>query len=338
MDLAIEIARGGFPAPNPHVGCVIVRDGRIVGQGYHRYAGAPHAEAMALEAAGSFAKGADVYVTQEPCNHFGRTPPCSEALVRAGVERVFVAVPDPNPIAQGGTHVLRKAGIEVIAGVRAHEAALGNWLYLDAMKSRRARVVAKAAVTADGFMARLDGTSKWITGPTAREEGHRLRAEMGAVLVGRRTVECDDPELTARIPDVVNQPLRIVLDPQARLRGNEKVFDSKAETVWVVAEGRRSSETQWEIPFSISLDLEVLLRRLFERGTIGVLVEGGPRTLAEFFKADLVDRVALFQSQARFGNGIPFPGSVDLEAGWQVLLTRGLAEDNYSVFCRVREP
>ncbi|RYG49549.1 bifunctional diaminohydroxyphosphoribosylaminopyrimidine deaminase/5-amino-6-(5-phosphoribosylamino)uracil reductase RibD [bacterium] len=287
MAEAIAISRNGFPAPNPHVGCVLVREGKVVGRGWCDFAGAPHAEAMALAEAGFRARGSTAYVTLEPCNHYGRTPPCSLALLAAGVARVVVACPDTNPKASGGAERLRSAGIPTEIGLLAEEAAAENRAFLFAMANGRPLVVAKAGASLDGRIALPSGESQWITSPASREAGHRLRADLGAVLVGRRTVQLDDPQLTARIPGVVNQPLRIVLDPLNRLTGRERVFDDSAPSRHVTG----------------VIDLEELLASLFAEGQIGVLVEGGARTIASFFEDRLVDRVELFLGAKVLGSG-----------------------------------
>jgi diaminohydroxyphosphoribosylaminopyrimidine deaminase/5-amino-6-(5-phosphoribosylamino)uracil reductase len=298
MRRAIEVSRNGFPAPNPHVGCVVVLNGEIVGEGFCNHAGGRHAEANALVAAGDRAQNATAYVTLEPCNHFGRTPPCSEALIKAGVKRVVIASADRNPIAAGGASRLREAGIEVDEGVLEAEAAEANPQFLFAVRHRRPRVVVKAAMSLDGRIALPSGESKWITGPEARAEGHRLRAECGAVLVGRCTVETDDPQLTARILGVVNQPLRIVLDPAHRLKGNERVFDDQAPTLHVRPGG------DLDVPQQVGqLDLQALLDQLFNRGVTGILVEGGAKTVSAFFRAGLVDQVELFVAPKLLGDG-----------------------------------
>lgn len=296
MRRAIALSRRGMPAPNPHVGCVIVRDGEVVGEGYHHYTGDLHAEANALNAAGEAARGATAYVTLEPCNHFGRQPPCSEALIAAGVARVIVACPDPNPKAAGGLAKVAAAGIETKIGFLEAEAAAVNQQFLFAVRHRRPRVVLKAAASLDGRIALPSGESQWITGEAARKEGHRLRVECGAVLVGRRTVELDDPQLTARIPGVVNQPLRVVLDPHARLKGTERVFDASAPTRHVTG----------------PIDLPALLSDLYESGVKGLLVEGGAVTAASFVRANLVDRLELFLAPKVLGDGPSWLQGLDL--------------------------
>ncbi|MFN3683677.1 MAG: bifunctional diaminohydroxyphosphoribosylaminopyrimidine deaminase/5-amino-6-(5-phosphoribosylamino)uracil reductase RibD [Fimbriimonadaceae bacterium] len=304
MARAILLSRRGFPAPNPHVGCVIVRDGEVVGEGWHRFAGGPHAEAEALAQAGERARGATAYVTLEPCNHHGRTPPCSEALIRAGVARVVVACRDPNPVAAGGLEALRFAGVAVETGLMEAEAAEANWRFLTAMRLGRPAVVAKAAVSADGRIALPSGESRWITGPAARRAGHRLRAEMGAVLVGRVTAERDDPRLTARIPGVRNQPLRVVLDPEGRLPASLLVFDDSAPTLRVTAEPLPGGLAVGRDPGG-GLNLRGLLAELFRRGVTGILVEGGGRTIASFLRAGLVDRLELFVAPKLLLDGLP---------------------------------
>lgn len=287
MRRAIAISRRGMPAPNPHVGCVIVRDGRVVGEGYHHYAGGLHAEANALRAAGELARGATAYVTLEPCNHFGRQPPCSAALIAAGVKRVVAACPDPNPVAAGGLERVAAAGIETEIGFLQEEAAAANPQFLFAVRHRRPWVVLKAAASLDGRIALPSGESQWITGEAARREGHRLRVASGAVLVGRRTVELDDPQLTARIPGIVNQPLRVVLDPHSKLKGTERVFDDSAPTRHVTG----------------SIDLPTLLSELYEGGVKGLLIEGGAVTAGTFVRAGLVDRLELFLAPKLLGDG-----------------------------------
>lgn len=298
MRRAIALSKKGYPAPNPHVGCVLTREGRVVGEGFHRFAGAPHAEAMALDAAGPDARGATAYVTLEPCNHFGRTPPCAQALIRAGVSRVVVAVADPNPKAAGGLETLRAQGIECEGGLLAEDAASVNRVFLHAMTHRRPYVVVKAAASLDGRIALPSGESQWITSPKARREGHRLRAELGAVLVGRRTVELDDPELTARLPGVVNQPLRIVLDPAGKLSGREKVFNEKAPTRHVTG----------------AIDLPALLAELHSEGVIGLLVEGGAVTIASFLRERLIDGFELFLGPKILGDGPAWIEGVGLQS------------------------
>jgi len=287
MQRAIAISKRGLPAPNPHVGCVIVRDGVVLGEGFHDLAGGPHAEVAAIRNAKVDLNGATAYVTLEPCTHTGRTGPCTQALLAAGVARVAVAVADPNPRAAGGAETLRESGVEVVVGLLAEEAAAANEQFLFAHRHRRSMITAKAAISLDGRIALPNGQSQWITGEAARRDGHRLRAECGAVLVGRGTVLADDPRLTVRLNRRVNQPVRIVLDPSHKLTGTEQVFNGEAETIHVTGE----------------IDLPKLATTWFQRGLTGVLVEGGATTVRHFLAEDLVDRLVLYMAPKILGSG-----------------------------------
>lgn len=303
MRRAIELAAQGFPAPNPRVGCVIAKNGRVIGQGYHDHAGAPHAEAAALAACNEDPAGSEVFVTLEPCNHHGRTPPCSEALIQARVASVHYAVVDPNPKASGGAERLRQSGIHVESGMLEQDARYVNRVFLKSVERARPFVVVKAAVTADGFMARPDGTSKWITGEKARAEGHRLRADLGAVLVGSRTVEVDSPLLTARIAGVVNQPVPVVIDASKRIPADHPLL-ARIETIrFVASQPERPNDHMLPVVNGGFRPADVLAA-LHERGLIGVLVEGGAHTIEQFCLADLVDEIHLFQAKIKFDEGI----------------------------------
>lgn len=304
MARAVDLSRRGYPAPNPHVGCVLVRDGAVVGEGWHEAAGMPHAEAAALAQAGDLARGADAYVTLEPCRHHGRTPPCSEALIQAGVKRVWIAALDPYPTAAGGAAELAQAGIEVQVGLLAEEAAWANRAFLWRMRTDLPYVVLKMAVTLDGFAARLDGTSKWITGEEAREEGHRLRAEMGCVLVGPGTAMADDPELTARIAGVTNQPWPAVLDPDGHLTGREKALQREGAK-WLV---REAPSDPRQVGLGDDWSCRSILAALAQADATGVLVEGGPRTIRRFLVEEAAQELHLFRAPILFGEGLPWAG------------------------------
>ncbi len=333
MSRAVELSRRGFPAPNPHVGCVIVRDGEMVGEGWHDFAGGPHAEAMALAIAGERARGAEMFCTLEPCNHQGRTGPCTKAITSAGVTRVYVATRDPNTKASGGIDALKQAGVECEVGLMADEARAANEVFLTAMERKRPYLVVKSATSSDGFIARSDGTSKWITGEEARAAGHRLRAEMGCVLVGRVTVERDDPQLTARVPGVVNQPLRAVLDPRAVLSNAHKLFSDGGETVRFVKKGLARETYDVEVEAGPEgFDLRQVLDALFERGMIGVLVEGGGETAATFLRKGLVDRIERFTSPTVFGSGHPWLGASAPELRLKKVAEETLGEDRHETF------
>ncbi len=300
MGRAVALSRRGYPAPNPHVGCVLVKADIIVGEGWHDFYGGPHAEAVALGIAGAKAEGATAYVTLEPCNHSGMTGPCSKALLEAGVAEVVYACADPNPIASGGAQALRNAGIKVRGGLLASRAKLANLRFMRSFELGRPYVVLKAAISLDGRIALPSGESKWITGEKARREGQKLRAECGAVLVGRKTVEKDDPHLTARVRGVRNQPLRIVLDPNRSLPDDAKVFSDGGKTVRVVRPGLDGLE----VPMADGhFDLVALLGKLSELNVNGLLVEGGAVTLNAFLSAGLADRLELFIAPIVLGQG-----------------------------------
>jgi diaminohydroxyphosphoribosylaminopyrimidine deaminase/5-amino-6-(5-phosphoribosylamino)uracil reductase len=315
-------ARGiGLTSPNPAVGAVIVRDGAVVGEGWHRKAGAPHAEAEGLAAAGDRARGATCYVTLEPCAHQGRTPPCADALIAAGVARVVVACRDPHPLVDGrGLARLRAAGVEVSIGAGEAEARALNRAFFAAVAARRPHVTLKSAMTLDGKIAAWDGESRWISGEAARREAHRLRFAADALLVGIGTVLRDDPELTVRLPDAPpKEPFRVVADtrlripPDARLlragdpgravvacaapapaRRAKALRDAGARVLEVPRDGRR-------------VDLRALLGALRELDVVGVLAEGGAELGAALLEAGLVDRVAFFVAPRLLG-GRTAPG------------------------------
>ncbi len=335
MHRAVELSKYGFPAPNPHVGCVIVKENEVVGEGWHEFVGGPHAEVMALEQAKEKAEGADVYVTLEPCNHWGRTGPCSEALIRAAVRRVYVACTEPHSVAKGGLQKLQEAGIEAFAGILHSEARQANLVWYSAMEMGRPFVCAKAATTLDGRIALPSGESKWITSDQAREDAHFLRAEMGAVLVGCGTVLADDPQLTVRVRGVHEQPVRIVLDPSCRLTGSERIFqESRSRTVWIVGDGNPLTHPS-QIALNIAngeFDLQEVLAVLWDQKLTSVLVEGGGKTIARFLNAGLVDRIDLFVAPKVFGDGPSWVSGLQAERladvrGWEFEEPRKVGQD-----------
>lgn len=332
MRRAIALSKRGYPAPNPRVGCVLARDGAIVGEGWHAYAGGPHAEVAALAAAGDLSRGSTAYVTLEPCNHQGRTGPCSLALIEAGVSHVVAAVRDPNSKAAGGGEALAAAGVGFDSGLLAAAAEEANAAWLRAMRLQRPVVVLKFGVSLDGRIALPSGESQWITGSHARREAHRLRAELGAVLVGRGTVEQDDPLLTARIRGVKNQPLRVVLDPESKLQGDERMFGPEAETLRFTAQKARTAHDVTVSTTNGRLDLEQVLRELWERGVTGLLVEGGAATAQRFLEDRLVDRIELFVAPILLGAGPTWLqgslGATLLDAPrWKTRRVRRVGED-----------
>jgi diaminohydroxyphosphoribosylaminopyrimidine deaminase/5-amino-6-(5-phosphoribosylamino)uracil reductase len=305
MRLAIREAEKGLgrTSPNPAVGAVIVKAGKVVARGHHARAGGPHAEAAALAAAGPRARGADLYTTLEPCDHHGRTPPCSRAILAAGIRRVFVGSHDPNPLVDGrGVARLRAGGVEVERDVLRGECDALNAHWFRYITARRPYVTLKAAVTLDGRLATAAGDSRWVTGPEARAMVHRLRDRVDAVLVGAGTARADDPRLTTRLPGGGGRdPLRIVLDTGLGLPARLRLFRqrSAARTIVAHASGRaRRLGPNVELlrcrRGPAGIDLADLLRRLGERGITHVLVEGGAAVHGSFLRAGLVDRVLLF--------------------------------------------
>lgn len=306
-------ARGlGRTSPNPVVGCVVLDvEGRLAGEGHHERAGGPHAEVGALTQAGARARGGTAVVTLEPCRHTGRTAPCTDALLEAGVARVAIAVPDPSPDAAGGAEVLRGAGVEVQVGVGADAAAHVNRAWLHAVASGRPFVTWKLAATLDGRTAATDGTSRWITGPESRRAVHALRGERDAVLVGSGTLRADDPHLAVRDVPGAAQPLRVVLDARAEIPLTARVLDDAAGTLVVVGEGTDATRLAGAgvdvlpVPDPDGLDPSAVLAGLHERGIRSVLLEGGARLAGSLVAADLVDEVVAHVAPTLLGAGRP---------------------------------
>jgi diaminohydroxyphosphoribosylaminopyrimidine deaminase/5-amino-6-(5-phosphoribosylamino)uracil reductase len=318
MRAALALARRslGRTWPNPAVGCVIVKDGVIVGRGRTQDGGRPHAEVDALNQAGEAARGATAYVTLEPCSHFGKSPPCADALVKAGVVRVVSAMEDPNPQVNGQGHArLRAAGIEVEVGAGAKEAAEINAGFLLQLRERRPLFHLKMASSLDGRIATASGESKWITGAAARADGQRLRATHDAILVGAETVVADDPELTCRLPGLDGySPVRIVLDSKARTSpGSKLALTANKTPVWLVctadapAKAREALQAKGVQVIEVAsnaqgrVDIPAAARALGERRLTRVLIEGGGEVAAAFLKAGLVDRLTSYQAGLLMG-------------------------------------
>ena len=295
MARALELAATpGVPTgPNPRVGCVLLRpDGSVLAEGFHRGAGTPHAEVDALARAGTDARGATAVVTLEPCNHSGRTGPCAQALVEAGIRRVVFAQADPNPVAAGGAETLRAAGVDVVGGLLAERAAALNDVWTFAVTHGRPVVTWKAATTLDGRVAAADGTSRWITSPEARADVHELRSVVDAVVVGTGTVAADDPHLAVRrdgAPAGGHQPLRVVVGHRD-VRPGSRVLDDAAPTLHLRTH-----------------DPSTVLAELTGRDVQHVLLEGGPTLAAAFVRAGLVDAVRWYVAPALLGSG---PGAL----------------------------
>uniref|UniRef100_A0AAU2VDP8 Riboflavin biosynthesis protein RibD n=1 Tax=Streptomyces sp. NBC_00003 TaxID=2903608 RepID=A0AAU2VDP8_9ACTN len=312
MRRAIELAaRGlGSTSPNPVVGCVITdASGTVVGEGFHQRAGGPHAEVHALEAAGGRARGGTAYVSLEPCNHTGRTGPCAQALIAAGVTRVFYAVGDPNPQATGGADTLRAAGVQAEQGLLADEAEAVNTAWLTSVRLGRPHVTWKYAATLDGRTAAEDGTSRWITSEEARADVHRLRAESDAVVVGSGTARTDDPHLAVRGIDGATQPLRLAVDTNATaVEPGARILDAAAPTLIAVAEDADAAHLPESAVLRIprtatGLDIPALLAALHARGVRSVLLEGGPTLAGAFVAAGTVDKVVGYLAPALLGAG-----------------------------------
>lgn len=364
MKRALRLAaRGaGRTSPNPMVAAVIVAGGRLVGEGHHKQVGGPHAEVWALRQAGDAARGATMYVTLEPCSHYGRTPPCTDAIIAAGISTVIAAVPDPNPKVNGeGIKRLRDAGIEVEVGVLEQQARQLNAAYLKHTTTGLPLVSLKAAMSLDGKIATRTGESKWITGERARKFGHKLRAAHDAVMVGIGTVLADDPRLTARVgrrlreacdggvheprPQAGRGPLRLVVDSAARTPPEAAVLraDERSPVIAVTGSApeeriealRRAGATVWTLPAAGErVDLAALLRRLGEEQVQSVLIEGGGTLASAALAAGLVDRVYFFLAPLIIG-GAAAPSAVDgegvarLSETWRItnMRVRRIGED-----------
>jgi len=335
MEEALRLATLGryTVSPNPMVGAVVVVNGAIVGRGFHAKTGEPHAEIHAIRDAGSYAKGADLVVTLEPCCHHGRTPPCTEAIIRAGIKRVVVGATDPNPQVSGaGVAHLRAAGIDVVSGVCEAASRILNVAFEKWMKTRRPWIILKAGASLDGRIAVGDGTSQWITGPAARHHVHRLRASVDAILVGANTAVMDDPRLTVRDVSPLfegaqqpEDPYRVIVDSQLRLPPNARCLVGKGAIVatscepasdrWAALESKGA--TLWHLPQEDGqVDLPGLMSRLGSNEafkTTSVLVEGGGILAASLLRHDLVDELTLFMAPRLLGgDGIPMVGALGL--------------------------
>ena len=355
MRAALALARRGLGRvwPNPAVGCVIARDGRVVGRGWTQPGGRPHAEAEALARAGDRAQGATAYVTLEPCCHWGRTPPCADALIAAGLVRVVAALEDPDPrVAGGGLARLRAAGLGVEAGLCAAEAAEINAGFLSRLRLGRPLVTLKLATSLDGRIATASGESRWITGAPARERAHLLRATHDAILVGTDTVIADNPQLTCRLPGLAqHSPVRVALDRQLRIPLDAHlVAEARAVPTWVLTlasadEARQKALRDAGVVVIASdpdaaghIDLAVALGLLGGKGLTRLLVEGGGRLAAALLRAGLVDRLVWFHAPLLLGgDGVPAVAELGLDRladapGFERLTTETLGADVLTTF------
>lgn len=317
MQIALELAKKGrgMVEPNPLVGAVIVRDNRIVGKGYHRAFGLPHAEVNAINDAGSPCKDATLYVSMEPCAHFGKTPPCVDAIKQAGINRVFFAVYDPNPITmRNGVKALKEAGIEVIGGVLEDEARDLNAPFFKLMTEKMPYVIAKWAMSLDGKIATMTGNSQWISGEKSKAYVHKLRGLMDGIIVGIGTVLVDDPLLTCRAKFAKRRPKRIVIDSKALLPLNSRLINTINEAEVFVATTYSAPEERIKRLESAGckiirvnsdnnrlVDLNQIFKELGNLQFTNVLIEGGSRIFGSLFDNDLVDKVLIFISSKIIG-------------------------------------
>ena len=358
MRAALALARRGLGSvwPNPAVGCVIVNDGRVVGRGWTQPGGRPHGETEALRRAGKAARGAIAHVSLEPCCHWGQTPPCVDALITAGVRRVVVALEDPDPrVAGEGLRRLRAAGLDVEVGLCTEEAAEVNAGFLSRLRLGRPLVTFKLATSLDGRIAVATGESQWITGPPARERAHALRASHDAIMVGTGTVIADDPQLTCRLPGLGHcSPVRVVIDRHLRISPASRIIaDAPRVPTWVLTlrsadPGRRAMFLANRVTLidvdddgEGQIDLAAALGALGERGITRLLVEGGARLAAAFFRARLIDRLVWVHAPLVIGgDGIPAIAGFDLAAladgrAFERLSTETIGDDVLTTF-RVR--
>jgi diaminohydroxyphosphoribosylaminopyrimidine deaminase / 5-amino-6-(5-phosphoribosylamino)uracil reductase len=319
MQRCLELAHKGAGKvnSNPMVGCVIVRGGKIVGEGFHKQFGGSHAEIYALLRAGKKAKGSTLYVNLEPCVHFGKTPPCVDAIIQSGISKVVVASKDPNPLISGkGIQQLRKAGIQVKIGVLQREAEFLNEKFFKFMNTGLPFVGLKLAQTIDGKIADVAGKSKWITSEEARKIVHRLRNEYDAVLVGANTVLKDNPELTVRLVHGKN-PVRVVVDGRLSLPASCAIFNTNVAPTWLLTSTAAMKTHRQKVQKLASqgvrvlgistfsnFSAELILRALSAEGVSSVLVEGGAYTAAAFIKQSLADKLYLFISPKILGGGL----------------------------------
>jgi diaminohydroxyphosphoribosylaminopyrimidine deaminase/5-amino-6-(5-phosphoribosylamino)uracil reductase len=323
MDLALDLAEKGreTTSPNPMVGAVVVKDGRIVGKGYHEAVGGPHAEVNAINAAGVHARDAVLYVTLEPCNHTGRTPPCTEKIIAAGIRRVVIAMDDPNPgVTGGGRKYLKAHGIDLSLGVGEARANRLNEAFVTFARTGRPFVTVKCAATLDGRIATRNGDSKWVTGASARSYVHQLRRAVDAILVGIDTVRADDPRLTARTEEgPARDPVRIVIDPSLKIDEDARMLHlvSDAETIIVTGEKidpakaarlKKNRIRIWPMPLvKGKIDFNRLLDDLGKREVTHLLIEGGGGIIGSAFRAGIVDKALFFFAPKIMGgdDGVP---------------------------------
>ncbi len=323
MKIALDLAvKGqGFTSPNPMVGAVVVKEGRIAGKGCHEAVGKAHAEVNAIEDAGDAAKGSTLYVTLEPCNHTGRTPPCTEKILASGITRVVVAMSDPNPdVKGGGNEYLKARGIAVTTGICEAQAQRLNEIFIKYIKTKQPFVIVKCAATLDGRIATRTGDSRWVSGESSRKFAHRLRHLADGIMVGIGTVEADDPSLTTRLDDMKGRdPARIILDTRLSISENANVLHLESEAKTIIVTGNAVSEDKKtgiegtgariiRSPLKDGrIDLQALMSQLGAMGITSLMIEGGSRVIASAFKAGIVDKIYFCYAPKILGgdDGVP---------------------------------
>ena len=322
MKLALTLAKkgAGYTAPNPMVGAVVVKDKKVIGKGWHKAYGSHHAEVNAIDDAGKSAKGAELYVTLEPCNHHGKTPPCTEKIINAGITKVIIASKDPNPdVCGGGIKQLEKMGVSVVSGVCQKESDILNEAFIKYVKTKQPFVSIKCASTLDGFIATGQGNSKWITGEESRKFVHKLRHETDAILTGIKTVKHDDPSLTTRCTNFNGKdPIRIILDTNLSIPLSSKLLNLKSNAYTIIATKKDSSLSKKKQLENMGvkiitlpekkegLDICALLDHLGKLKITSLLVEGGSHIISSFILSRAADKIYMFYAPKFIGgNGIP---------------------------------
>lgn len=331
MALALAKKGQGYTSPNPMVGAVIVKDSKVIGSGYHQSFGRAHAEVNAIEDAGAKAKGATLYVNLEPCNHTGKTPPCSLKILKAGIQRVVMAMEDPNTIAGGGAIFLKEHGIEVLTGVCESAAQKLNEAFIKYVSQKQPFVILKCAATLDGRIATRTGDSKWVTGEKARRFVHELRHAVDAILVGIGTIQADDPSLTTRLKsDRGVDPVRIVLDTHLSISPDARILqlNSNSDTILVIGNSVTEAKKKTVLTAGVRLieqplkdgqiDLKSLMVQLGSMGIASLLIEGGSRVIASAIRSGIVDKAHFFYAPKILGgdDGMPIcrgPGPEQME-------------------------
>lgn len=305
MKLALALAKKGAGKvfPNPMVGCVIVKNGKIIGKGRHEYFGGPHAEINALKSAGNRANGADMYVTLEPCSHHGKTPPCTDAIIKAGINKVYVAMKDPNPRVSGaGIRKLTENSIKTHTGILQNSSKSMNKAYLGHIRPRKSRVTVKAAMTLDGKIASFTGNSRWITSPKSRNLVHKLRSSVDGILVGINTVLKDNPALTSHGSG--RNPVRVVIDPSLKIPISNRILDGSAPTI--IIHSSKTLKAKLEVlkkrkvlavymkKNGKQIDFKQIIKKLNNMSIFSILIEGGGETIASALNASVVNDVVFF--------------------------------------------